>query len=156
MREYYGNPDATRETISEDGFVRSGDLGHLTEDGGFVYLARMGDAMRLGGFLVSPAEIEGQLNEHPAVRGAQVVEVDTERGPRPVAFVVPGAEGGFDEEALREHCGRSLARFKVPARIFAVDEFPTTMSANGTKIRRTELRRMAEARLATSPAPPSA
>ena len=155
MREYFENPAATRETLSDDGFVRSGDLGYLTDDGGFVYLARMGDAMRLGGFLVSPAEIEGQLNEHPAVRGAQVVEVDTERGPRPVAFVVPDP-GGFDEEALREHCGRSLARFKVPARIFAVDEFPTTMSANGTKIRRTELRRMAEARLASSPAPPSA
>ena len=149
MLGYDGNPDATRETISEDGFVRSGDLGHLTDDGGFVYLARMGDAMRLGGFLVSPAEVEGQLNEHPAVRGAQVVEVDTERGPRPVAFVVPDPGGGFDEEALREHCGRSLARFKVPARIFAVDEFPTTMSANGTKIRRAELRRMAEARLAS-------
>ena len=151
MREYFENPAATAETLSDDGFVRSGDLGYLTDDGGFVYLARMGDAMRLGGFLVSPAEIEGQLNEHPAVRGAQVVEVDTERGPRPVAFVVADPGGGFDEEALRDHCGQSLARFKVPARIFAVDEFPTTMSANGTKIRRTELRRMAEARLTTSP-----
>ena len=156
MREYYGNPDATRETISEDGFVRSGDLGHLTDDGGFVYLARMGDAMRLGGFLASPAEIEGHLNEHPAVSGAQVVGVDSGRGTRPVAFVTVASGSGFDEEALREHCGQSLARFKVPARIFAVDEFPTTMSANGTKIRRAELRRMAEARLASHPAPPTA
>ena len=147
MREYYENPAATEETISADGFVRSGDLGYLTDDGGFVYLARMGDAMRLGGFLVSPAEIEGQLNEHPAVGGAQVVGVDTERGTRPVAFVVPAPAGGFDEEALRDHCGRSLARFKVPARIFALDAFPTTKSANGTKIRRAELRRMAEERL---------
>ena len=155
MREYFENPAATRETLSDDGFVRSGDLGYRTEDGGFVYVARMGDAMRLGGFLVSPAEIEGQLNEHPSVRGAQVVGVDSERGTRPVAFVVPDPGGGFDEEALRDHCGRSLARFKVPARIFPVDEFPTTMSANGTKIRRTELRRMAEERLAsTSSQPP--
>ena len=151
MREYFESPAATRETVSDDGFIRSGDLGHLTDDGGFVYLARMGDAMRLGGFLVSPAEIEGHLNEHPAVRGTQVVGVDTERGPRPVAFVTVAASGGFDEEALRDHCGRSLARFKVPARIFAVDEFPTTRSANGTKIRRAELRRMAEERLASSP-----
>ena len=151
MREYVENPAATREAISEDGFVRSGDLGYLTDDGGFVYLARMGDAMRLGGFLVSPAEIEGHLNEHPAVRGAQVVGVDTEHGPRPVAFVTVAAGGGFDEEALRDHCGQSLARFKVPARIFAVDEFPTTRSANGTKIRRAELRRMAEDRLTSAP-----
>ena len=81
--------------------------------------------------------------------GAQVVGVDSEGGTRPVAFVTVAAGGSFDEEALREHCGQSLARFKVPARIFAVDEFPTTMSANGTKIRRTELRRMAEAHLAS-------
>ena len=147
MREYFENPTATAETTTGDGFVRSGDLGYLTGDGGFVYLARMGDAMRLGGFLVSPAEIEGHLNEHPAVSGAQVVGVDTERGTRPVAFVTLAAEGGFDEAALRDHCGRSLARFKVPARIFAVDEFPTTRSANGTKIRRAELRRMADERL---------
>ncbi len=92
--------------------------------------------------------------EHPAVRGAQVIGVDTERGARPVAFVTVAAGGGFDEEALREHCGRSLARFKVPVRIFAVDEFPTTKSSNGTTIRRAELRRMAEERLATGPAAP--
>ena len=154
MREYFENPAATRETITEDGFVRSGDLGYLTDDGGFVYLGRMGDAMRLGGFLVSPAEIEGHLNEHPAVRGAQVVGVDTEGGPRPVAFIVPDpGGGGFDEPALRGHCERSLARFKVPARIFAVDGFPTTKSANGTKIRRAELRRMAEERLVAGGAP---
>ena len=152
MRGYFENPAATRETMTEDGFVRSGDLGYLTGDGGFVYLARMGDAMRLGGFLVSPAEIEGHLNEHPAVEGAQVVGVSTVRGPRPVAFVTLSATGAFDEEALRDHCGRSLARFKVPARIFAVDEFPTAKSANGTKIRRAELRRMAQERVgATGP-----
>ena len=150
MREYFENPGATEETMSVDGFVRSGDLGHLTGDGGFVYLARMGDAMRLGGFLVSPAEIEGHLNEHPAVRGAQVVGVDTDRGPRPVAFVTLASDAAFDEEALRDHCGRSLARFKVPARVFAVAEFPTTKSANGTKIRRAELRRMAEERVGSS------
>ena len=143
MREYFENLEATRETMADDGFVRSGDLGYLTGDGGFVYLARMGDAMRLGGFLVSPAEIEGHLNDHSAVCAAQVVGVDTERGPRPVAFVTLAPDAALDEDALRDHCGRYLARFKVPSRIFAVDAFPTTKSANGTKIRRAELRRMA-------------
>ena len=154
MREYFENPAATRETMTGDGFVRSGDLGYLTGDGGFVYLARMGDAMRLGGFLVSPVEIESHLNEHPAVSGAQVVGVETGRGPRPVAFVTLASTGGIDEEALRNHCGRSLAKFKVPHRIFAVDEFPTTTSANGTKIRRAELRHMAQERVGAA-TPPS-
>ena len=78
-----------------------------------------------------------------------MVSVETSRGPRAVAFVTvaPGAGGGFDEEALRGHCAAALARFKVPARIFAVDAFPTTKSANGVKIRRAALRRMADERL---------
>ena len=149
MRGYLGDEAATAETVGADGFVRSGDLGHLTDGGGFVYLARLGDTMRLGGFLVSPAEIEARLNGHESVGGAQVVSAETSRGPRAVAFVTaaPGAAGGFDEEALRSHCAAALARFKVPARIFVVDGFPTTKSANGTKIRRAELRRMAAERL---------
>lgn len=147
MREYFGNAEATVDTLTEDGFVRSGDLGHLTPGGGFVYLARMGDALRLGGFLVSPAEIEALLNEHPAVSGAQVVGIDTERGARPVAFVtMADGAGGFDEAALRAHCAARLAKFKVPDRIHALAEFPTTPSANGSKIRRAELRRIAQER----------
>src|SRR6185295_292512 len=57
MAGYYGNEDATRTAFTDDGYYRSGDLGHTLADGRFVFLTRMGDALRLGGFLVSPAEI---------------------------------------------------------------------------------------------------
>ena len=144
MTEYYLDPEATAETFTEDGYLRSGDLAELTEDGRFLFLQRMGDVLRLGGFLVSPAEIESHIQNHTSIEGCQVVGVRTDRGTRPVGFVTLAAGAGFDEDALRQHCLDSLARFKAPMRIFPLDEFPTTKSANGTKIQRTKLRQMAE------------
>lgn len=146
MKEYYLDPEATAEEFTDDGFLRTGDLGQMTGDGRFLYLQRMGDVLRLGGFLVSPAEIEHHIIGHASVTDSQVVGTRTAEGSiRAVAFVImnPGAE--FDEEKLRQHCLDGLARFKAPVRIFPLSEFPTTPSANGTKIQRAELRRMAEA-----------
>ena len=148
MAGYYGNAEATAAAMTDDGFVKSGDLGYTTADDHFIYLARMGDVLRLGGFLVSPAEIEAHLQSHPMVADVQVVGTTTERGIRPVGFVTMAPEQAFDEAALLEHCLAGLAKFKVPVRILPVDAFPTTMSANGTKIQRGKLREMAASRLA--------
>jgi fatty-acyl-CoA synthase len=105
----------------------------------------MGDVLRLGGFLVSPAEIEHHIIGHGSVADCQVVGIKTAAGKvRAVGFVIMAAGVAFDEAELRRHCLDGLARFKAPVRIFAVEEFPTTQSANGTKIQRAELRRMAE------------
>ncbi|MDP6692000.1 MAG: AMP-binding protein [Alphaproteobacteria bacterium] len=153
MKEYYLNPEATAEEFTDDGFLRSGDLGELTEDGRFLYLQRMGDVLRLGGFLTSPAEIESHIMGHETVADSQVVGVTTAEGAvRAVGFVIMNPGAIFDEDVLRQHCLDTLARFKAPVRIFALDEFPTTQSANGTKIQRAELRRMAEARVVGEPA----
>jgi fatty-acyl-CoA synthase len=138
MQEYLGDPEATREALSEDGFVRIGDLARLTEDGGFVFEMRLGDVLRLGGFLVAPAEIEAWLQRHPAVDGCQVVGA----GGRAVAFVTLRAPA--TEAALLDHCAGGLARFKVPARIVTLDAFPTTPSANGVKVQKAKLRQIAE------------
>ncbi len=148
MAGYFGDPQATAETFTEDGYVRSGDLGRSEADGGFVFLARMGDVLRLGGFLVAPAEISAHIEAHIAVAQCQVVGIDGPRGAEAVAFVVPAEAGGIPEEALRAHCAQGLAGFKVPRRFFAVDEFPTTMSPNGVKVQLAKLREMAKARMA--------
>ncbi|MBX6367385.1 MAG: AMP-binding protein [Rhodospirillales bacterium] len=137
MKEYLGDAEATRAALTEDGFVRMGDLAQLTEDGGFIFETRLGDVLRLGGFLVAPAEIEAWLQRHPAVDGCQVVGA----GARAVAFVTLRAPA--DEAALIEHCASGLARFKIPARIVALDAFPTTPSANGVKVQKAKLRQMA-------------
>jgi fatty-acyl-CoA synthase len=93
--------------------------------------------------LVSPSEIEAHLQAHPAVEGAQVVGVTVGTKPQPFAFVVPKPGASFDAEALRQHCARGLARYKVPVAIVPLDEFPTTKSANGVKIQRARLRDIA-------------
>ncbi|WP_375158961.1 AMP-binding protein [Bradyrhizobium sp. RDT46] len=144
---YFHNPDATREAITADGFFRTGDIGRLRGDGSFVYETRAGDAMRLGGFLVAPGEIEDELKSCTGVSDAQVVAVDLKGQARCVAFVTPTTEPPR-HETLIAHLRERLAGYKVPARIYLVDAFPVTDSANGVKIQRARLRAMAMERLA--------
>jgi fatty-acyl-CoA synthase len=145
--EYLDNPSATQRAIDHDGAFRTGDLARLT-DTGFVYEARIGDAMRLGGFLVSPEEIEAVIQAQPGVAGVQVVAASREDAdPVPVAFVRSAAGAVLQEESLRAICLQQLARFKVPARIVVVDSFPTVESPNGLKVQKVRLREMAEALL---------
>lgn len=145
MVGYHGNPEATREAFTEDGYYRSGDLGMTLADGRFVFLARMGDALRLGGFLVSPAEIEAVVQEVPGIGACQVVGVAGPEGLVPVAFVVLQHGAAFSESAVVSHVAASLARYKVPRRVVPLDAFPVTPGANATKIQKGRLREMAKA-----------
>jgi fatty-acyl-CoA synthase len=147
--EYLGNPAATERAVDADGMFRTGDLARLTEHG-FIYEARIGDAMRLGGFLVAPEEIEAVIQALPGVEGVQVVAATGEADPVPIAFVKPAAGASLDEAALRAHCREQLARFKVPHRFLLVDAFPTVDSPNGPKVQRVRLRETAEALLASN------
>jgi fatty-acyl-CoA synthase len=147
MAGYFGDAAATARAFTPDGWVRSGDLGHLAGDGSFVFETRMGDVLRLAGFLVAPSEIEAHLQTHAAIDGAQVVDAVSADKPVAVAYVTLRQGALFDEAALRQHCAVGLAAFKVPARIVALDAFPTTASANGTKVQRVKLRELAAALL---------
>lgn len=141
---YLGDPDAARRAFTTDGWFRSGDLGEVHPDGSMSYLCRMGDVLRLRGFLVEPAEIEHRLAAHDAVGTAKVVGVDDEAGrTNAIAFVVlrPGHEAGPEE--LRAWCADTLAKYKVPAAVHILDEMPTTSGTNGTKIRAATLREWA-------------
>ncbi|GAB2976210.1 AMP-binding protein [Amycolatopsis acidiphila] len=137
---YLGDPDV--RSFTDDGWFRTGDLAEIAEDGGITFICRMGDVLRLRGFLVDPAEIEHRLAEHEAVVTAKVVGVRGDEGDEAVGFVV--AEGDVDGETLREWCGETLAKFKVPAQIHVIDEMPTTSGTNGTKIRAAALRERAQ------------
>jgi fatty-acyl-CoA synthase len=155
MLEYLGDPEATAKTLTPDGFIRTGDLGTMDGDevgkNAFTYLSRMGDTLRLGGYLVAPEEIANFLESHANVAGAQVVGVDGvpgRRGTQAVAFVIPAASSAFSESELQAHCAAGLAKFKVPARIFAVEAFPVTESANGVKVQRGKLRELAQSMIA--------
>ncbi|RXH19021.1 AMP-binding protein [Bradyrhizobium guangzhouense] len=146
---YFNNPQATRDAFTADGFFRTGDIGRL-RGGAFVYETRAGDAMRLGGFLVAPGEIEDELKSCAGVADAQVVAIDLKGQARCVAFVIPA---GIlpEQEELTAHLRERLAGYKVPARIYVVDAFPVTDSANGVKIQRAKLRAIAMERIAAEP-----
>ena len=145
MLGYDRDKAATTEALTPDGFVRSGDLGYLEPDGRFVFVTRRGDVMRLGGFLVHPAEIETHIQALPGIEGCQVVAVEHPERTRAVAFVVMAKGAPFDTGVLRSHCLKGLAKYKLPERFIALDAFPMTQSANGLKVQRTRLRDMAEA-----------
>jgi fatty-acyl-CoA synthase len=127
-----GYLNAEEDPFTPDGYYRTGDIGRETELG-FEYLSRGGDALRLSGFLVHPREIEAVIESLETVSAAAVVEHEG----HPVAFVVG------DPEGVTEHCRSALANFKVPRRVIALDALPTTPSANGERVQRAELRRMA-------------
>ncbi len=147
MAGYLGDevPDLT-----PDGFLRTGDLGRETDDG-FAFTARRGDALRLGGFLVGPREIEAFLEQGDDVAEAAVVAVEHEGAQRPVAFAVARDGAVLDEAAALERCRASLAAFKVPRRVLELDELPSTDSPNGRKVQRSQLRRLAAEALQGTP-----
>lgn len=144
MLGYFDNPQATASAYTEDGYFRTGDMGYTLADGGFVFTTRAGDALRLGGFMVAPAEIEAYLERHPSVQACAVVAGAGAHAQRAIAFACGEAGADIDEAALMAFCREGLAGFKVPARIFVLDAFPTVASANGVKIRRNVLREWAD------------
>ena len=146
MAGYADDPEATRAAITADGYLRTGDLGY-TVPGGFVFLARMGDALRLSGFLVNPVEISSHIEAHAAVAACQVVGAKTAQGERAIAFVVRRSGAEVGEGALIAHCRAGLAAFKCPEAIIFLDAFPVAESANGVKIQRAKLRAWAGERL---------
>ena len=124
MRGYLGRPEATAEAV-RDGWLHTGDIGILDEDGYLSIVDRLKDMIIRGGENLYPKEIEAYLAEHPAVLESAVVGVPhTVLGELPVAQVVlaPGATATADD--LIEHCRSGLAKIKVPARIEIVDDLP--------------------------------
>ena len=156
FKGYFNNPLATKEAFTEDGFFKTGDLGYVRADGSFVYQSRMGDTMRLGGFLVDPTEIEQVLAEQPEIKSAQVVGIEIKGQLRPVAFVIASDPYSghmnnetSDPKVILNRLSKQLAAFKVPAHLWFIDAFPATASANGDKFQRVKLREMAQQKLDT-------
>ena len=100
---YFGDDAATTAAFTDDGWYRTGDLGRTTEGGGFVFQSRTGDSLRLGGFLVHPAEIESVVQESEHVKACQVVAIARPEGLRPIAFVIAAKGCRVDEEQLTRH-----------------------------------------------------
>jgi fatty-acyl-CoA synthase len=142
---YYRDPETTAKTIDADGWIATGDVARLNEDGSVTYMSRMKDMLKVGGENVSAAEVEGYLLTHPAVAIAAVVGApDARYGEVGTAFVqlAPGAE--LSEEELIGYCVGSIATYKVPRYVRFVDEYPVTPMQ---KIQKVVLRERIEAEL---------
>lgn len=126
MRGYLNLPAETAEAL-RDGWLYTGDIGEFDADGYLYIRDRKKDLVIVGGYNVYPREVEEVLFTHPHVAEAAVVgQPDAYRGEILRAFVVLRPEWAFDEEALKVFCAERLARYKVPARIEALDALPKT------------------------------
>ncbi len=134
MQGYYKMPKKTQETIDKDGWLHTGDLGVLREDGYLLFKGRFKDLIRVGGENVSPYEVELLLLSHPSIEMVSVISIPDERLQEVCAAAVklkPGAD--VKEDELIEFCKGKMASFKIPKKIFFVNEFPMTESGKVQK-----------------------
>ena len=141
MKGYYNNPEQTAKAFTADGWLRTGDLGTLTEDGRLRMVGRLKDVFRVGGENVAPAEVEEVLLAHPAVQTAQVVGVpDPRLGEVGCAYVSLKAGMKATEPELLDWAKQRCANFRVPRYLRIVDSFGAIgMTASG-KVQKNKLR----------------
>src|SRR6516225_12258291 len=133
---YWGMPAETAEAITGDGWLHTGDLVTVNDDGTYTFVARKKEVLRRRGENLSPAEVEEALMGHPSVQEAAVVGVPSELSEEEVkAFVVPAPGARLDFAALRAHAVTLLASYKVPRYWQAVEDLPRTPTARVAKHR---------------------
>lgn len=140
---YLDNPSATKQVITSDGYFKTGDFGYLTAEDAFIYLGRRGDAIRLGGYLVDPKEIENKIKALPSIADVAVVGVTQGTHLSCVAFYVESQPVAHHEELIKEHLMRHVSAYKMPTHFYRLDALPVTQSANGGKVKRAQLRELA-------------
>ncbi|RJG02959.1 class I adenylate-forming enzyme family protein [Noviherbaspirillum sedimenti] len=141
MQGYFNNPKATAEVFTEDGWLRTGDLGYVDEEGFIFLVDRAKDMIITGGFNIYPAELERIIAGHPSVAMAAVGAIKDEfKGELAKAYVVLAHGKGATEADIIEHCRACMAPYKVPRSIQFVKDLPKTSTG---KIMRRELERFA-------------
>ncbi|KAJ8721679.1 hypothetical protein PYW07_002454 [Mythimna separata] len=140
MIGYWDEPEKTRQTLSEDGWLKTGDKFTISEDGYGRIVGRLKDIIVRGGENIAPKEIEDLLITHPDIEDCQVVGVPDERLGEELCAVLRVREGSsvtLDE--VRRHCDGHIARFKIPRVLKVIDEFPKTASGKIQKYRIKEM-----------------
>jgi fatty-acyl-CoA synthase len=140
MRGYYKMEDATKEAITEDGWLRTGDLAIKTEDGYYKITGRIKDMIIRGGENIYPREIEEHIYQHPEVEDVQVIGVPDEKyGEEAMAYVRPQSPE-LEPEHIQDFCKNRIADYKIPRYIEMIEEYPMTASG---KIQKFKLREQA-------------
>lgn len=124
---YWENEEETTKTLLPGGWLRTGDIVTVDEDGFATIVDRVKELIITGGFNVSPSEVEQVLQRHPAIEEAAVVGIEKDSGEEVVAAVVVAPGHTLDAEEIREFCRQYLARYKVPRRITVMKDMPKSM-----------------------------
>ncbi|MFC7372549.1 AMP-binding protein [Fictibacillus iocasae] len=141
MKGYYNMPDSTNEAIDQDGWLHTGDLATIDEEGYIKITGRLKDMIIRGGENVYPREVEEFLYSHPAILDVQVIGVPDEKYGERVAAAIMLKEGMMlSPDELISYCRGKIARHKIPEHILFVDEYPMTASG---KIQKYKLREQA-------------
>jgi len=141
MKGYYKMPEKTAEAIDSEGWLHTGDLASMDEQGNCTIQGRLKDMIIRGGENIYPREIEEFLYTHAQIKDAQVVGVTSRKyGEEVAAFIQPKNGASLSEDNVRDFCKNNIAYYKIPRFIYFVDEFPTTASG---KIQKYKLREMA-------------
>ncbi|OWT62065.1 AMP-binding protein [Candidimonas nitroreducens] len=141
MRGYYNMPDNTAKTFTDDGWLKTGDLGVLNQEGRLRIVGRLKDMLRVGGENVAPSEVEGLLLTHDAIELAQIVGVpDPRLGEVPAAFIVLKSGHHCTEDELIAWCKPRIANFKVPRYVRIVDDFNAIGMTGSSKVQKNKLR----------------
>ncbi|MEO0362506.1 MAG: AMP-binding protein [Pseudomonadota bacterium] len=134
MREYWADPERTAEAIDEDGWMHTGDLAKIDEDGYCDITGRVKDMILRGGENVYPREVEEFLFTHPDIAQAQVFGVpDGRLGEVVCAWIVPRESASLTEDGVRAWCREKIAHFKIPAHIRFKAELPMTVTGKPQK-----------------------
>jgi fatty-acyl-CoA synthase len=140
MHGYWDDPERTAETIDAGGWLHSGDLGVMDEDGYVAVVGRLKDMIIRGGENIYPREIEEFLFTHPDIQDAKVIGIPDEKyGEEVCAWVQLRQGAALTEEDIRAFCKEHIAYFKVPRYIRLVDEFPMTVTGKVQKFRMREV-----------------
>ncbi|BCW07582.1 AMP-binding protein [Arthrobacter sp. NtRootA1] len=146
MQGYWGQPEKTAEAIDVEGWMHTGDLARMDEDGYLVIEGRIKDMVIRGGENIYPREIEEFLYLHPSIQDVQVIGVpDVKYGEELMACIIlkPGAET-LTAEDIAEYCRGKLAHYKIPRYVDVRESFPMTVSG---KVRKVDMRQEAVSRL---------
>ena len=139
MRGYRNRPQETAQAL-RGGWLYTGDIGELDEDGYLYIRGRKKEMLIVSGYNVFPREIEEILHRNPDIREAAVVgRTDSYRGELPIAFIVPVAGNGADAETLRQYCTDNLAPYKIPAQFHLLEQLPKTVVGKVDKVRLSEM-----------------
>lgn len=137
MRGYWNKPEENEKTFTESGFLRTGDMAKMDENGYFYIVDRKKDMILVSGFNVYPNEVEDVVAQHPGVLECACVGIPDEKSGEAVKLFVVKKDPSLDADTLKSYCRENLTAYKTPREIVFRDEMP---KSNVGKILRKELR----------------